>query len=292
MSRAEGLFGPGSAAWLIDREVLILAGGTCALLMQLAHPAVAAGVEQHSDFRSDPFARLRRTLTSSFDVVFGSTGRAEAAIRRMNAIHGAVRGAVPETGDAYFARDPRLLLWVHATLIDTALRVYDRYVSPLTDADAQRYYAESAQIAVRLGVPQSTLPASLDGLRDEMAAMIASGEVRVSPTARSLAASVLYPTAVPPRFIWEVGHLVSMSVMPDELRRGYGIGWSDGRERGMRRAAAVIRGVLPLLPAPLRYVPQYRSALRRVAEGSAAIMAAPARPATASARARARRRSA
>lgn len=262
---AAGLFGPGSAAWRVDREVLVLAGGTCALLMQLAHPAVAAGVEQHSDFRDDPFARLRRTLTASFDVVFGSTDRADRAIRRMNAIHGAVRGSVPETGGSYFARDPRLLLWVHATLIDTAVRVYDRYVSPLTDADARRYYVESAQIAFRLGVPESMLPASLDGLRAEMAAMIASGEVRVSPTARSLAPSVLYPTRLPPRFLWDVGHLVSMSVMPAELRHGYGLGWSPGRERGMRRAAAVVRATLPFVPAPLRFVPQYRSALRRVA---------------------------
>ena len=261
---AAGLFGPGSAAWRVDREVLILAGGSCALLMQLAHPAVAAGVEQHSDFRADPFARLRRTLTASFDVVFGSTARAERAIRRMNAIHGAVRGSVPETGTSYFARDPRLLLWVHATLIDTAVRVYDRYVSPLTDADAQRYYAESAEIAFRLGVPESALPATLEGLRAEMAAMMASGEVQVSPTARSLAPSVLYPTTFPPRFVWDVGHLVSMSVLPPALRRQYGLAWPSARERAMRRVGAVSRAVMPLLPAPLRFVPQYRTALRRV----------------------------
>lgn len=261
---ARGLFGPRSAVWRVDREVLILAGGTCALLMQLAHPSVAAGVEQHSDFRTDPFARLRRTLTATFDVVFGSTARAERAIRRMNAIHSVVRGSVPETGEAYFARDPRLLLWVHATLIDTALRVHDRYVSPLTDADAQRYYAESAEIAIRLGVPEAALPDTLHGLREVMAEMMGSGEVRVSPTARSLAPSVLYPTRFPPGFIWDVGHLVSMSVMPAELRRGYGLGWSPARERGMGRAAAAVRLALPFVPPPLRFVPQYRTALRRV----------------------------
>ncbi len=266
MRPSAGLFGPGSMAWRVDREVLILTGGTCALLMQLAHPAVAAGVEQHSDFRADPFVRLRRTLTSSFDVVFGGTRRAERAIGRMNAIHSVVRGSIPETGETYFARDPRLLLWVHATLIDTALRVYDRYVHPLTDADAQHYYAESAEIAVRLGVPEPVLPPSLTGMREEMARMIASDEVRVSPTARSLAPSVLYPTAFPPRFAWDVGHLISMSVLPDEVRRGYGIAWSPARERGMRRVAAVTRGVLPFVPAPLRFVPQYRSAVSRVAD--------------------------
>lgn len=265
--RSAGLFGPGSASWTIDREVLILAGGTCALLMQLAHPAVAAGVAQHSDFRADPFARLRRTLTSSFDVIFGSTPRAERAIRRMNAIHSVVRGSVPETGEAYAARDPRLLLWVQATLIDTALRVHDRYVSPLTDADAQRYYAESAEIALRLGVPPTALPATLEAMRVEMAAMIASGEVAVSATARSLAPSVRYPTRFPPRFVWDIGHLISMSVMPDALRRGYGVSWSARRQRGLQSTAAIIRGVLPLVPAPLRFVPQYRSAMRRVSGG-------------------------
>lgn len=259
-----GLFGPGSMAWRVDREVLILGGGTCALLLQLAHPAVAAGVEQHSDFRADPFARLRRTLTASFDVVFGSPARADRAIRRMNAIHGAVRGSIPESGATYSARDPQLLLWVHATLIDTALRVYDRYVTSLTDADAQRYYAESAQIAFRLGVPEALMPASLVELRGWMAGLITSGEVAVSPTARALARSVLYPTRFPPRFAWDAAHLVSMSVLPPAVRAQYGIPWSAARERAMRRVAGGIRRVLPLVPAPLRFVPQYRSALRRV----------------------------
>ena len=260
---SSGLFGPGSAAWQIDREVLILAGGTCALLMQLAHPAVAAGVEQHSDFRADPFARLRRTLSASFAVVFGSTTQAERAIARMNAIHAAVRGAIPESGRPYLARDPRLLLWVHATLIDTALRVYDGYVARLADADAERYYAESAQIAFRLGVADEAMPSTLGELRAWMAGLVASGEVAVSATARALAPSVLYPTAVPPRFVWDVGHLISLSVLPDPIRRGYRLAWSPARERAMRRVGAVLRTALPLVPAPLRFVPQYRTALRR-----------------------------
>ncbi len=270
-----GLFGPGSAAWRIDREALILAGGTCALLMQLAHPAVAAGVEQHSDFRVDPFARLRRTLSASFAVVFGSTPRAERAIRRMNAIHGVVRGQIPESGAPYFARDPRLLLWVHATLVDTALRIYDRYVEPLTDAEAQAYHAESRQIAVRLGVPEAEVPATLTELRAWMEEMIAAGEVRVTPTARSLSRSILYPTAFPPRFVWDAAHLLSMSVLPATLRRQYGIEWSPARERGMDRAAVALRALLPIVPPPLRFVPPYRSALAR-ATGQPGIMAPPA----------------
>lgn len=260
-----GLFGPGSAAWRIDREVLVLAGGTCALLMQLAHPAVAAGVAEHSDFQADPFARLRRTLTASYAVVFGTTSRAERAIRRMNAIHGAVRGTIPESGAAYHARDPALLLWVHATLVDTALRIYDRYVCRLTDADAQDYHAESREIAIRLGVPPDLIPMELTELRAWMDDLVRDGIVHVTPTARALAPRVRYPTRLPPRWVWDIAHLVSDSVMPDPLRCGYGIAWSPARERAMRRAGAASRRLWPRLPSVLREVPQARAAAHRAA---------------------------
>jgi len=263
-----GLFGPDSISWRIDREVLVLAGGSCALLMQLAHPAVAAGVTEHSDFRSDPFARLRRTLAATYAVVFGTTPQADRAIRRMNAIHATVEGQVPETGEAYRALDPALLLWVHATLVDTAIRVYDRFVKPLTDEEAQMYYAEAAVIALRLGIPETALPGTLADLRAEMDRLIRGGQVRVSPTARRLAPAVLYPTRFPPRRVWDLAHLVSLSVLPPELRRGYGIGWSPGRERGVELLAAACRRLLPLVPGPLRHVPAARTAERRLARAN------------------------
>ena len=264
MSR-HGLFGPGSVSWRIDREVVVLGGGSCALLMQIAHPAVAAAVAQHSTFREDPFGRLRRTLSSSFDVIFGTAGQAQRSIDRVNAIHRSVHGTIPETGEAYSALEPRALLWVHATLVDTALRVYDRFVSPLSAADAEAYYRECRPVARAFGVPEEAIPASLSAIRGWMRDVIASGEVRVTPTARDLAPSILYPSRVPPRFVWDVAHLVSVSTLPAELRRQFGLPWSAGRERGVDRAAAVSRRLLPLLPRPLRYVPQARRADRRVA---------------------------
>jgi len=253
-------------AWRIDGEVLVLAGGTCALLMQLAHPAVAAGVDQHSDFRADPFARLRRTLMSSYAVAFGTASDAEAAIRRVNAIHAVVRGHVPESGAAYHATDPALLLWVHATLVDTALRVYDRYVAPLTPDEQQAYHAESRDIAIRLGVPPDAVPDTLVELRSEMLRLMANGTVAVSDTARMLAPSVLYPARFPPRLVWDAAHLVSMSVLPDPIRRGYGLAWSARRDRGMQRLGAVSRRVLPMVPRRLRRVPHALTAERRTAE--------------------------
>jgi uncharacterized protein (DUF2236 family) len=267
-AEAAGLFGPGSVSWRIDRELLVLAGGSCALLLQAAHPSVAAGVVQHSTYATDPFGRLLRTLESSFSVVFGSRSDAEATIRRVNAIHRAVRGSRAD-GEPYDALDPEALLWVHATLVDTALRVYDRFVAPLTDADEQRYHEESARVAVALGVPNDAVPATIRELRDWMDEMVVSGRVRVTPDARRIARTVLYPTRFPPRVAWDAAHLVSLATLPDAIRRQYGLGWSDARERGMRRIASVTRAVLPWLPGPLRHAPHARGADRRVAQSTA-----------------------
>jgi uncharacterized protein (DUF2236 family) len=260
-AEAAGLFGPGSVSWRIDRELVVLAGGSCALLMQAAHPSVAAGVAQHSDYATDPFGRLFRTLTSSFSVVFGTVADANATIRRVNAIHAAVRGERAD-GTAYSALDPEALLWVHATLVDTALRVYERFVAPLSAHDEQRYHEESARVAVALGV--SEVPARLDELRAWMDTMIAGGAVRVTPEARGIARTVLYPTAFPPRLAWDAAHLVSIATLRPELRRQYGIPWSAARARGMDRIAAASRRVLPWVPPPLRHAPQARAAARRV----------------------------
>ncbi len=244
---------------------MVLAGASAAFLLQLADPAVAAGVAQHSNFREDPYGRLRRTLVSTFSVAFGSTERAHAAISRLNAIHRSVSGTAPESGTAYDALDPVLLLWVHATLIDTALRIYDRYVEALSVEEMDAYLRESRPVAMRLGVPESLYPDTVAALRAWMAERMASGAVRVTPTARSLSHAVLYPSPFPPRFVWTAAHLVSFSVLPPEILRAYGIRWGSRRRRAMSRVAAVTRTVLPLVPGPLRYVPAWRTAAHRLA---------------------------
>ena len=270
-AEAAGLFGPGSISWRIDRELVVLAGGSCALLMQAAHPVVAAGVVEHSTYATDPFGRLMRTLESSFDVVFGSRSTAEATISRVNAIHRSVRGRMPDGSTTYSALDPEALLWVHATLVDTALRVYGRFVAPLSAADEQAYHEECGRVAVMLGVPDGLLPARIGELRAWMADRMADGTVRVTPEARRIRETVLYPIRLLPRVAWDAAHLISLSTLPAALRRQYGIGWSSRREAGVERIAGVTRRVLPLVPSLLRHAPQARAAARRVdqAAGSA-----------------------
>ena len=230
--------------------------------MQAAHPVVAAGVAQHSTYATDPFGRLMRTLESSFDVVFGTRSEAEATIRRVNRIHAAVRGRLP-AGEPYRALAPEALLWVHATLVDTALRVYSRFVERLTPDEEQAYHAEAARVAVRLGVPDSILPDTVVGLRAWMDDLVASGAVRVTDDARAIARQVLHPVRFVPHLAWDLAHLISLDTLRPELRRQYGIGWSPARARGVTQLAALSRRILPLLPHAVRFAPQARAAERR-----------------------------
>jgi uncharacterized protein (DUF2236 family) len=263
LDEAAGLFGPGTISWQVDRELVVLAGGSCALLLQAAHPMVAAGVIEHSTYATDPFGRLMRTLTSSFDVAFGPRSQAEATIRRVNAIHARVRGTLPD-GGSYSAQDPEALLWVHATLVDTALRVYTRFVEALTPDQEQAYHAEAAQVATRLGVAIGAIPVTIGELRGWMDEMVRSGRVRVTPAAREIAETVLHPLPLLPRVAWTAAHLVSLDTLREDIRRQYGITWSRARARGMDRLAAASRAVLPALPALVRFAPQARAAERRV----------------------------
>src|SRR5258705_2955611 len=152
-----GLYGPTSEAWRLNREAMLLLGaGPRALLLQLANPAVAAGVADHSDFRADPWRRLAGTLRSYLTIVYGSTAAARGEIRRLNAFH---RGIV---GRGYSARDPDLSLWVHATLVESTIAVYDAWLEPLPAARRAAYYAETRPIGRAFGVPEALLPADLE----------------------------------------------------------------------------------------------------------------------------------
>ncbi|QGG93943.1 oxygenase MpaB family protein [Actinomarinicola tropica] len=153
-----GLFGPDSAAWRVHGDVAMFVGGLRALLLQTLHPLAMAGVAEHSDYKSDPWGRLHRTAEFIGVTTFGGTDEAEAVIRRVRRIHERVQGVAPD-GRPYSATDPHLVAWVHVTEVDSFLRAKQRYgTDPLDAVAADRYVAEMAQVAERLGaeaVPRS-----------------------------------------------------------------------------------------------------------------------------------------
>src|SRR5271157_1080600 len=169
--RADGLFGPSSVAWRVHGDVTsMLVGGIAALLLQMLHPAVLAGVWDHSNFRTDMQGRLRRTARFIALSTYGGQAEAEAVIARVRGIHDRVRGALPD-GTAYAANDPSLLAWVHVTETTCFLDAWVRYAEPaMSAADQDRYFSEMARIADALGanpIPRSRAEARrlIDAMR-------------------------------------------------------------------------------------------------------------------------------
>ena len=150
--RADGLFGPRSVAWRVHGDVAsMMVGGVAGLLLQMLHPAVLAGVWDHSNFRADMHGRLRRTARFIALTTYGGREEAEAVIARVRGIHGHVRGTLPD-GTPYVANDPALLAWVNVTEAASFLHGWIRYAEPgMSGADQDRYYAEMATVATALG---------------------------------------------------------------------------------------------------------------------------------------------
>jgi uncharacterized protein (DUF2236 family) len=264
-----GLYGPESEAWRLNREAMLLLGaGPRALLLQIAHPSVAAGVNDHSDFRADPWRRLSGTLRSYLTIVYGSAATARAEIRRLNALH---RGIV---GPGYAARDPSLSLWVHATLIESTLTVSDAWLEPLDRDRRAQFYAETRPIGRAFGVPEAMLPADLDAFEAYWAEMLdPAGPVQVGPLARELAGVILRPPlpgalsrlAVPTAFYdWTLWP--SVGLLPPSIREAYGLPWDTRHRLVSEWLVAGWRAWRPVLPAGFRQMPQALAADRRLAK--------------------------
>ncbi|GAC1605806.1 MAG: hypothetical protein NVS3B21_35470 [Acidimicrobiales bacterium] len=247
-------FGPGSATWQIDLEPSVVLGGGRALLMQVAHPSIAAGVTEHSDYASDPYGRLFGTLDVMMKMLFGHPEVSALQRQVLSDRHRYVRGATAE-GTPYRASDPALLLWVWATLVDTALLVYDTVFGTLDEDVRRRFYLEQRLLAQGCGVPDDECPPDIEAFRTYVQSMLDTG-LHVTPAARTIAATVL----APPLPAWLVGaaplnRLITTSLLPVTLRDEYGLRWDRPRELASRIALGALGGGLRLVPRSVRQRP-------------------------------------
>jgi len=259
------LYGPQSVTWQVNREAALLLGGGRALLLQLAHPLVAAGVAQHSNFRRDPMQRLYRTLELMLTITFADATRAIRAVRQIEKAHAHVKGELHDdvgpfpSGTPYDANDPELLLWVHATLVDSALLVYERFVDRLTPRQRRTYYDESKRGGRILGVPPKLLPDTLADFEDYMHEMFRSDVLSIGDEGRDVAEAVLWPkTPAGLRYLLTVPNFVTFDMLPPPVRDRYGYSWGPGMGFVAQALAWISRTTLPLLPAVLRVMPAAR----------------------------------
>jgi uncharacterized protein (DUF2236 family) len=220
--RDDGLFGPGAVAWRVHGDVTsMMVGGIAGLLLQMLHPAVLAGVWDHSNFRADMHGRLRRTARFIALTTYGGRTEAEAVIARVRGIHDRVRGVLPD-GTPYAANDPALLAWVHLTETTSFLQAWLRYGEPDMPGAAQdRYFAEMARVAQALGA--DPIPRSRAEARALMEAM--RPQMRCDARTREVARIVLTQRA--PRRMAEPLQALAMQagidLLPSWARRMHGL---------------------------------------------------------------------
>ncbi|WP_406724119.1 oxygenase MpaB family protein [Streptomyces sp. GD-15H] len=265
-------FAPGSLLWDIAGDVRILLSLPAALVLQVAHPAVGAGVDEHSVFRTNPWGRAERSLNSLQLWVYGGEQALEEG-RRLRELHRTISGT-DTRGRAYHALAPAYYAWVHATAYPVFLRAAQYLSRPLDEPAERRLYDELLTLGAILGIKQRDMPRTPEEfwpyfdtmVREELEKTAVVAELldprRPIPPPDGAGALLrrLWPVLRPPLARLHV--FVTTGLLPPTVRDRLGLAWTARDERGLRRLGAVVRTVVPLLPERLRYLPTARAARR------------------------------
>ena len=272
-----GIFGPSSISWKINRESALFLGAGRAALLQLAHPWVAAALDQHSNLRADPLRRFHSTFRVVFTMIFGTLEQALAASRHLYQLHTSIQGQIPESvaayrrGSHYEANEVDALRWVYATLVESALLAYESVLPPLSPAERKAYYDESKTLAMLFGIPASALPSDWPAFETYIRAMWTSNTLGVNTLSLEMAHRILHG-----RGSWvPVPHwyrALTAAWMPDELRVAFALPYSEREERAVACALRWLPSVYRTIPGALRYVGPYQEARARLQARSVGLL--------------------
>jgi uncharacterized protein (DUF2236 family) len=242
----DGFFGPASVTWRASGDLSSPVGGLRALLIQALHPLAMAGVDQHSDWRTDPIGRLAATSRYLATVSFGEKAAAERIAASVRKIHEKVTGTDTVTGKQYAASDPALLLWVHAALVDSTLVARTLFGTAPSAAEADAYVSEMAVAAELIGVPAEQVPRSVAELDAYLASV--RPELACTPAARESMAYLLDPPGLDEDIaeIWQDIRDGAVGSLPDWAREEYGYEvepLTDSRRTEIRQALGVLDAV-------------------------------------------------
>lgn len=253
----------------INSERVVVLGWSRAVLLQVAHPLIAAGIMGHSSFRGGALQaaiRLHHTVGALLSLTFGDARARATTVARIRTIHTTVNGTLAEAvgpfarGTRYSAEDPALLLWVHATLIDSSADIYSRVVEPLSPADLDAICREAAPLLYELGGDPATTPLTWHALQAYLDSVYASGVLTLSDEARQLGHAVLLPRAagmvVP---FSRTQALLTTGLLPPHIRDAYRFEWTPAHQRRFERAIARLRAMRQRAP---RLIAHWRSARR------------------------------
>jgi uncharacterized protein (DUF2236 family) len=248
-------FSPKSIFWRVNREIAVGFAAPRAVLMQIAHPLVAAGVAEHSEFRTHRFARLYRTAFAAAAITFGSRDFAIKAVQTVNRKHEKVHGVLRESagifpaGTPYDANDPELKLWVLNTITDSTLLAYELLVAKLSPSEREEYYKESLVGNQLFGIPNSIVPQTYDEFRAYMDRMLASDAIQVSDQAMEIRQALFAKT--PSGLLLFAGSAPGIALLPRRLRHEFGFRWQLEDKPWLQRMPALCRSLRRYTPSVL-----------------------------------------
>jgi uncharacterized protein (DUF2236 family) len=270
-------FTPRTVFWRVNSHALVNLSGSRALMLELAHPLIAAGVAEHSNYQGDPFGRLMRTMRTMSRLMFTDAAPAQEALRHFNGCHAKVEGHLAETvgpmeaGTHYAARDPHLKLWVLATLYDSCLLVYDTLVAPLTLEDKRAYYRDGLILGHLLGIPFSVLPPTYDDFDAYVQTMIQSDTLTVGDQARAVANALWAAPLFGP--VAKTASYLGLGLLPERIRNEFGFEWNQSDAKRLAWFSRTSRRLDPFVPNwlttnPEALLAEWRWAARKPAGGA------------------------
>ncbi|MBJ7520148.1 MAG: DUF2236 domain-containing protein [Solirubrobacteraceae bacterium] len=264
--------GPDSVTWRVFGDLTYVLGASRRLLMDVAHPTIAAGVREFSVFQTDPWGRGERTLAMILGVVYGHED-ALATAQRLREGHQAFRGTTPD-GARWSALEPEAFHWVHASIVDgvwTQQRLLGRGWAP---REVERFYDEMREVGRLYGVRDRDMPTSWPRFRSWFDEVVADGLERSDMTDAVLHVAA-HPTPPPVPILrhrpvwalpgWAGGRLnllITGGLLPAVLRERLGVRWTPAHQHAFAANAAVLRATVSRLPARLRLLPDAYEATR------------------------------
>src|SRR5256884_7068236 len=253
---------PGSITWRRASDARLLVAAGYALLLQVSHPTVGAGVSEHSEFRRDPWGRLLRTLDYTYTMVYGGPSAAGEMGRRIRSFHRRIRGIAPD-GRPYHALEPSAYAWVHATLAEAIVLAHERFGRRFDDAERERFWAEWRALGRLLGIRERDLPPDWARFSAYVQEMVLATLVH-TPAVDEVLTALARPSAPAvsalrgPRWslaripLGHVLQLTTVGLLPSALRRSFALRWTPAQEFELRSLAVALRSSTPIMPSWLK----------------------------------------
>lgn len=265
-----GLFGPDTMMWKINKYVTSFLGGGRAVLLQTAHPWIANAIDQHSATKYDPYGRFKRTFTNVFTMTYGSLDQLTDCCLAVHNIHSKMFGEIKEDsgafakGSYYQANEVNSMVWVHATLWETAAKMYELVIGPLTDEEKEQYYQETKLFAFCFGIPDDALPPNWNEFLEYNEFMWNSSQLKVESAGKELA-RFLFSMKPPLKSTMNYYKMLTSMMLPERLREEFDLpaATKENMEK-YEKFIGRLRAVMPYLPRRVKYLPPYIEAHRRL----------------------------